>query len=50
MRIVKPAENIVERALDENTRSVVAYLQAVYDYNMMMEILENPNEEGNENV
>ena len=43
--IMTPAESPYERKLTEHARSTAIDVKAIQDYNIMMGILEDPNEE-----
>lgn len=45
MEIIQPTAPIVERHIEENARATAEANRAAIDYNIMMGILEDPNEE-----
>ena len=46
IKTIPRTESPYERAIDDNTRATAARVKAVQDYNIMMGILDDPTEEG----
>ena len=50
IQVITPVGRLIDRHLEENLRAVVADLQAVQDYNIMMGTMEDPREEDEEDA